>query len=403
MESAERKRSGRQSPDPVYTPIDKTSLLRPSRQLMPGRLLFVAAIMAFAGCDRSPTDPDEEDQTPDAPYSVAVRMRDDPGITILRSNGTVEGRISCTTQCSILADPRWSRDGRMLSVTSRRDTLSILLVVNRDGTGMREVASVPRILPVPGKITTSTYPDFHADWSADGELVYTRSTSTETSLETVNTDGTSRNVIYKDAVGLESASYRVIVARWGSTDGTISAGIDGAIYAMNSDGSNRRLLTPGISGAGVHNWSPDGRSIAFSADVGGRSALMSVDVASGAIRTIFTSNDARHMRSYCWSPNSARFSLVVNEFPTALLTTNADGTGLREEVTGIHNLSLPKAPWSPDGRYLFFLEDKGIPAGSRGMQLYAVRLRDRTVAPVTDIENLQNYSLAVAEGDRCSI
>jgi hypothetical protein len=27
MESAERKRSGRQSPDPVYTPIDKTSTL----------------------------------------------------------------------------------------------------------------------------------------------------------------------------------------------------------------------------------------------------------------------------------------------------------------------------------------------------------------------------------------
>jgi WD40 repeat protein len=374
----------------------------------------VAVVMSAAitlGCDRTPTDPEDEDlieepSTPDLAYTVAVNRRQEfgtaPAIALLGSDGTIERTITCAACWGTMQYPRWSRDGRMLSLEARRDTFSVLLVVNRDGSGLREVARVTAIRPSPGKITTPTYPRLAADWSADGRLVYTRSTPTETALETVNADGTGRNVIYQDSLGLEEGgTYRVIVPRWGSADGTISAVIDGRIYGMNADGSNMRILTPTITSAYGHSWSPDGRRIAFTTSASNTNTLMSMDVASGAIRSVYTSGVFRLVRGYCWSPDGARFSMAIGEFPTTLTTINADGTSLREEAQA-RILFYPKVVWSPDGRYLLFLADEGIPGGSRGMQLYRVRLRDRQTAAVSALPDLYDYSLAVAEGESCS-
>lgn len=348
-----------------------------------------------AGCD-GPTDP-EIDPAPDLPYAVAVNRREavgtTPAITILRSDGTVEQTLSCPACRGQLFDPRWSKDGRMLSVTSKRDTFSVLLVFNRDGTGLREVARVAAIRPPPGKIATSTYPDFYADWSSDGRLLYTRSTPTHTNLETVNADGSSARVIHTDSVRL--------IARWGFANATISAAIGSRIFAMNPDGSNLRSLTPMGIRVGGHSWSPDGRSIAFTTSGDVNNALMSVDVASGALRTVYTSKAYQPVRSYCWSPNSARFSLVIGEFPASYLTVNADGSELREQAQ-TPAAFYPKAVWTPGSRHLLFLANMGIQGGSRGTQLYRVRLHDRDIAPVSAMPDLEDYSLALAEGESCS-
>lgn len=367
---------------------------------------------AIAGCD-GPTDPRENGETPpepeltpDLPYTVAVNRREPvgttPAITLLRSDGSVEAALKCPACSGVLSDPRWSRDGRMLSVTSRRDTFSVLLVFNRDGTGLREVARVAAIRPPPGKITTLTYPYLYADWSRDGRLLYTRSTTTHTNLETVNNDGSAPRVIYSDTVGLqESGSYRVIVARWGFADGTITANMDERLFAMNADGSDFRPLTSTGIRASRHSWSPDGRNIAFIAAGEAGNTVMTLDVTSGALRTVYASAAFKSVRSYCWSPSSSRFSLTIGEFPASYLTVNADGSGIREQAQSLAAFS-PKAVWTPDSRYLIFLVDMGIPGGSHGMQLYRVRLRDREVARVTDLPDLVDYSLVMAEGDSCS-
>lgn len=375
--------------------------LQHARHLTAAVAIGLAGV-AMGGCD-GPTDPEDKDEapevdlTPDLPYTVAVNRREaagaTPAVTILRSDGSVEATLGCSDCWGQLSDPRWSRDGRMLSVTSRRDTFSVLLVFNRDGTGLREVARVPAVRPPPGKITTSTYPDFHSAWSNDGRLVYTRSTPTHTNLETINADGTSPRVVYTGEAG-------GAVARWGRASETISAQIDNRIFLMNPDGSNLRSLTPIGIDAYAHSWSPDGRSIAFTASGDASNALMVVNVTTGALRTVYTSEAFQHVRSYCWSPNSARFSLVVGAFPASYLTVDADGSEMQQEAQS-PSAFYPKAVWTPDGRHLIFLTDMGIQGGSRGTQLYRVRLRDRDVAPVTNMLDLEQYSFAMAEGESC--
>lgn len=100
---------------------------------------------------------------------------------------------------------------------------------------------------------------------------------------------------------------------------------------LNPDGSNLRPITPIGIDAYAHIWAPDGRSIAFAASGDVSNALMAVDVTTGALRTVYTSVAFKYVRSYCWSPSSARFSLVVGEFPALYLTVNADGSGIGQE------------------------------------------------------------------------
>jgi WD40 repeat protein len=333
-------------------------------------------------------------------FTMAISANGDNGISIVRSDGTVESRIACGSQCSYLGAPNWSRDGSKLAVTGRRDTLSVLFVVNRDGTNLHEVASAPRLFISPP--TNSAYwPGFGGDWSTDGRLVYVRSTLAGNAIETVAADGTGRSTVMAptDPVRTLADLSTRRNPRWGLGDSMISAEIGNQIYSMNPDGSAVRQLTSVTTGAFGHRWSPDGKTIAFSTIAGFDQGMISIlDPVTRALRQIIVSRFA----SFCWSPNGSQLSLVSleNELQgwKSIYTVNVDGTGLQRAVMAITGMGYTGSAWSPDERFLVYLDDRRFAGGPVGAQLYAQSLGEGTNTRLGDFRDLTSFSVAEVRG-----
>jgi hypothetical protein len=327
------------------------------------------------------------------PFTMAVSAAQDYGISIVRSDGTLESRIACGTQCALLAGPNWSRDGSKLSFTGRRDFVSVLFVANRDGSDLHEVASAPGWTVSLDKSSLTYWPEFNEDWSTDGRLVYIRATQTGNSIETVAADGTGRTTVMSPA-GSGPGN-----PQWGPGDSMITAEIGGQIYSMNPDGSNLHQLTSTTAGAFNHRWSPDGKSIAFFSDPSFDQGIISIlDPLSGALRQIIVSR----MRSFCWSPNSSQLSFVSleNELQgwQSIYTVNVDGTGLQRSVIGIMDMDNSASAWSPDGGFLVYMDDRRFTGGPAFGQIYAQSVNQGTNTKLSDMRNVIFLSIAGARG-----
>lgn len=201
------------------------------------------------------------------------------------------------------------------------------------------------------------------------------------------------------------AALLVVASPAAAQGGRLAFELDGEVFTMRADGSERTRLTrtPGEAESGQPDWSPDGSRIAFDfqdetgvhlaiigADGSGRLALTSAPgvqetptwspdgawITYGAFDpaqpTFSTSiwvvradgTDARQVTDDgfdvepVFSPDGTRiaFGRIVGDSPEgqleALYVVGADGTGLREVVPARPGLEHPD--WSPDGRSLTF-------------------------------------------------
>jgi len=182
----------------------------------------------------------------------------------------------------------------------------------------------------------------------------------------------------------------------------ITAEMGGQIYAMNPDGSNFRQLTSVTSGGAFgHSWSPDGKTIAFSNYTSSftQENISVLDPVSGASRQI----TVPRFRTFCWSPSSSQLSLVSleNELQNwlSIYTVNADGTGLRRVVIAILDIFNPViGAWSPDGRFLIYLDDRastGVPGAG---QVFAQSINQGTNTRLSDVGNVIFFSIAETRG-----
>ncbi len=182
--------------------------------------------------------------------------------------------------------PAWSPDGTKIAFRSMLHgpygDYGRIFVVNRDGTGLRQVS--PEVAATDYKFDDSPA------WSPDGtQLVFSRSGD----LFLISADGT----------GLISTGVQGEQPAW-SPDGTtiaygsIGGGQDG-VWAMNGSFTPHRV-TSQVNDY-MPRWSPDGNQIVFQRLEGGVFQLykMSAD-GSGATKL---SNVAKHESQASWSPN----------------------------------------------------------------------------------------------------
>ena len=140
-----------------------------------------------------------------------------------------------------------------------------------------------------------------------------------------------------------------------------------AILDVDRNRSARRIAVRDVGAIKDPAWSPDGRSIAFAGVKGGITDLYVVDVASGDVRQL--TNDRFADLQPAWSPDGQTLAFVTDRGPGTdfeRLTFSQPRLALFDMATGeIEPLSIftgakhINPAWSPDGRSLYFLSDRG--------------------------------------------
>ncbi len=104
-------------------------------------------------------------------------------------------------------------------------------------------------------------------------------------------------------------------------------------------------------------WSPDEKQIAIPAKVGGEDALYILDIPSGKVRRKLRFGlDAIY--SPAWSPDGSRLAFVgISNGLSSLRTTRIDGSDPEVLLSGLSAVRDPA--WSPDGSRIAYLTDQG--------------------------------------------
>ena len=252
----------------------------------------------------------------------------------------------------------WSPDGRKLvfAIQARGSARlcdragacnNELFVINADGSGLR-------------RLTRNAVPDGDAVWSPDGRKIafLSRRDGTGADVFVMNADGSDqRNLTRKPGNEVDpgwSPDGRAIVFSavppgqplW--VGGSRSAsGPYRDVYVMNADGSDQRNLTHTTEAEEwAGGWSPDGRTIAFSA-YDGRSNRIFVINADGSGKRALT-HEITPETFMSWSPDGRKIAF----FDAGISVVNTDGSGLRRLA---RNVAFHGPSWSPDGRKLIFV------------------------------------------------
>jgi Tol biopolymer transport system component len=130
--------------------------------------------------------------------------------------------------------------------------------------------------------------------------------------------------------------------------------------------AEREIPLPDIGEVFHPTWSPDGAAIAFSGQAGGFTDLFVYDLTRGRLRRL--TEDAYADLQPAWSPDGRVIAFVTDRFGTSLETlAYGDYRLALVEVASGSVRALPalqdakhiNPQWSPDGRSLYFLADRG--------------------------------------------
>jgi len=135
-------------------------------------------------------------------------------------------------------------------------------------------------------------------------------------------------------------------------------------------------------------WSPDGKKIAFSSQVGGVTDLFVYDLDNAKLQRL--TDDPYADLEPAWSPDGSEIAFVTDRFTTSLdslsygdyqlAVINAQGGGQIRQLPHLANAKHINPQWSPDGQNIYFLSDPG------GLtNVYRMALGDGQITQVTNV------------------
>ena len=176
---------------------------------------------------------------------------------------------------------------------------------------------------------------------------------------TMNSDGTNRRVLTNSPASLKGWPT------W-SPDGTEIAFVThegiGTLYLMDADGGNLTVLKKDYTSSTRPAWAPDGKKIAY----GGTLSIMIFDIRTGkveAVRVPAHNLSGSRLRDVAWSPDGHQFAFAAKIIDQArdIYVMNVDGTGLQQLTK--HRAEDYAPAWSPDGQKIAFASHRNVIGG----------------------------------------
>jgi Tol biopolymer transport system component len=165
---------------------------------------------------------------------------------------------------------------------------------------------------------------------------------------------------------------------WSPDGKSLAFAMHGSIWKIRVDESSAEEWVHAPQYLSSPEWSPDGRWLAYTADDDGRSInLMLMNITTGETTALTTGTQVNI--DPAWSPDSKRlayvstaptdhFNIYVQDLdeghPGKVLAVTTDHSfGHDRLYFGEYDLHISPT-WSPDGRELIFVSNRGIPLGS---------------------------------------
>ena len=353
---------------------------------------------------------------------VADKLRpDDPRFSIVRISTEDGARTVVVAQPDqYVTSPTVSRDGRMIAYVQGTGFLTAdIYVVPLEGGEPRRVSSDARLIR-------------GLDWTPDGrEIVFSSNRAGITRLWRISSHGGSSEPVSGAGDAAQSptvastgdrlayletridaniwrmagpawkgrgpASRRVVASSRNDQEGSLS--LDGRkivfasertgnveIWTSDSDGTNPVQLTSlKASDAGSPRWSPDAKTIAFDARVGGRGGIFTVSAEGGAPTRI--TQDSADSNLPTWSRDGKWIYFSSNRTGRWQIWKVPAGGGTATQVTRNGGFVAEE---SPDGRSLYvWVETVAGAGGVGGGSIWRVPLRGGE--PVLMAPGVQRY------------
>ncbi len=169
-------------------------------------------------------------------------------------------------------------------------------------------------------------------------------------------------------------------AAWSPDGRELIYSMQGSLWRQSADSGVARQLTTGPGYDYQPDWSPDGRYVVYASYRNDAIELLLLDVTTGETRSL-VANGAVNVEPR-WDPGGRRIAFVSSAFEGRwhifVVEVGADGKpGTPKRVTEDHNSGLPRyyygaydqylsPTWSPDGKELIFISNRGHIWGSGG-------------------------------------